>query len=55
MMSSPPLQWAILHRNYFVEQLIPLGTEHRPSDAVITHYRAVQPNSAPNPPCLFGA
>jgi haloalkane dehalogenase len=44
VMSSPPMQWAILHRNFFVERLIPAGTEHRPSTAVMTHYRAVQPN-----------
>jgi haloalkane dehalogenase len=44
VMSSPPMQWAILHRNFFVERLIPAGTEHRPTDAVMTHYRAVQPD-----------
>ncbi len=44
VMSSPPMQWAILQRNFFVERLIPAGTEHRPSTAVMTHYRAVQPN-----------
>jgi haloalkane dehalogenase len=44
VMSSPPMQWAILQRNFFVERLIPAGTEHRPSAAVMTHYRAVQPN-----------
>jgi haloalkane dehalogenase len=44
VMSSPPMQWAILQRNFFVERLIPAGTEHRPSAAVMTHYRAVQPD-----------
>lgn len=44
VMSSPPLQYAILHRNFFVERLIPAGTQHRPSDAVMRHYRAVQPS-----------
>lgn len=44
VMGSPPMQWAILHRNFFVEQMIPAGTEHRPSDAVMAHYRGVQPN-----------
>ncbi|OBH92080.1 haloalkane dehalogenase [Mycobacterium sp. E2733] len=44
VMSSPPLQYAILHRNFFVERLVPAGTEHRPSDAVMQHYRAVQPS-----------
>ncbi|OBJ50080.1 haloalkane dehalogenase [Mycobacterium sp. 1423905.2] len=46
VMSSPPLQYAILHRNFFVEQLIPAGCERRPSDAVMEHYRAAQPSPA---------
>lgn len=46
VMSSPPVQYAILRRNFFVERLIPAGTEHRPSSAVMAHYRAVQPNAA---------
>jgi haloalkane dehalogenase len=46
VMGSPPMQWAILHRNFFVERLIPAGTAHRPSAAVMQHYRAVQPNAA---------
>lgn len=46
IMSSPPLQYAILRRNFFVERLIPAGTEDRPSDAVMAHYRGVQPNPA---------
>ncbi len=45
VMSSPPLQYAILHRNFFVERLIPAGTAHRPSAAVMEHYRAVQPSA----------
>jgi haloalkane dehalogenase len=44
VMSSPPMQWAILQRNFFVERLIPAGTEHRLGTAVMTHYRAVQPD-----------
>jgi haloalkane dehalogenase len=44
VMSSPPMQWAILQRNYFVEHLIPLGTAHRLSAVVMEHYRAVQPS-----------
>ncbi|OBH53509.1 haloalkane dehalogenase [Mycobacterium mantenii] len=43
VMGSPPLQYAILHHNFFVERLIPAGTEQRPSAAVMEHYRAVQP------------
>lgn len=46
VMGSPPMQWAILHRNFFVEQLIPAGTAHRPDPAVMQHYRAVQPDAA---------
>jgi haloalkane dehalogenase len=46
IMSSPPLQFAILQRNFFVERLIPAGTARRPGDAVMAHYRAVQPNAA---------
>jgi len=45
VMSSAPMQWAILRRNYFVEHLIPLGTQHRLSAEVMQHYRAVQPNA----------
>ncbi|OBF02390.1 haloalkane dehalogenase [Mycobacterium sp. ACS4054] len=44
VMSSPPLQYAILQRNFFVERLVPAGTAHRPSAAVMEHYRAVQPD-----------
>lgn len=43
VMSSPPMQYAILHRNFFVERLVPAGTGHRLSDAVMDHYREVQP------------
>jgi haloalkane dehalogenase len=46
VMSSPPMQWAILRRNFFVEQMIPAGTERRPSAVVMEHYRAVQPSPA---------
>jgi haloalkane dehalogenase len=44
VMSSPPLQYAILHRNFFVERLIPAGAQ-RVSAAVMEHYRAVQPSA----------
>ncbi|KAA1251873.1 haloalkane dehalogenase [Mycobacterium simiae] len=46
VMSSPPLQYAIVQRNFFVERLIPAGTQRPPSDAVMEHYRAVQPTPA---------
>ncbi|SPM26909.1 haloalkane dehalogenase [Mycobacterium terramassiliense] len=45
VMSSPPMQYAVLHRNFFVERLIPAGTRDRPSAAVMEHYRAVQPSA----------
>lgn len=43
VMGSPPMQWAILRRNFFVERLIPAGTATSLSDAVMEHYRRVQP------------
>jgi haloalkane dehalogenase len=43
VMSSPPLQYAILQRNFFVEQMIPAGTQKRLAAEVMEHYRAVQP------------
>jgi haloalkane dehalogenase len=46
VMSSPPMQWAILQRNFFVERLIPAATERRLSAVVMEHYRAVQPSPA---------
>jgi haloalkane dehalogenase len=42
VMSSPPMQRAILQRNFFVERLIPAGTARRPSAAVMAHYRGAQ-------------
>jgi haloalkane dehalogenase len=44
IMSSPPMQYAILQRNFFVERLIPAGTGRRLSAAVMAHYRAAQPS-----------
>ncbi|OBK10357.1 haloalkane dehalogenase [Mycobacterium asiaticum] len=46
VMSSRPMQWAILHRNFFVERLIPAGTEVLPKEAVMDHYRGAQPDAA---------
>jgi haloalkane dehalogenase len=43
VMGSPPMQWAILRRNFFVERLIPAGTASPLSDAVMNHYRGAQP------------
>lgn len=44
IMGSWPMQWAILHRNFFVERLIPAGTATRLSEEVMDHYRRAQPN-----------
>jgi haloalkane dehalogenase len=46
VMGSPPMQWAILQRNFFVERLIPAGTSRRLTAAEMAHYRAVQPSPA---------
>jgi haloalkane dehalogenase len=46
VMSSYPMQRAILQRNFFVERLIPPATVRRPTAAVMAHYRGVQPNPA---------
>jgi haloalkane dehalogenase len=39
VMGSPPMQWAITQRNFFVERLIPAGTNTRLDDAEMEHYR----------------
>jgi haloalkane dehalogenase len=44
VMGSPPMQWAILQRNFFVERLIPAGTAKSLGEAVMAHYRGVQPS-----------
>ena len=43
VMGSPPMQWAITQRNFFVDRLIPAGTATRLDDAVMEHYRGAQP------------
>ncbi|MDQ3962679.1 MAG: haloalkane dehalogenase [Actinomycetota bacterium] len=43
IMSSPPLQKAILDRNLFVERLLPTGMSRKLTTAEIDHYRKVQP------------
>ena len=43
VMSSWPLQQAILRRNLFVERFIPAGTIRELAPAEMDHYRAVQP------------
>lgn len=42
VMGSPPMQWAITQRNFFVERMIPAGTTTSLDDAVMQHYRGVQ-------------
>ena len=44
VMSSRPMQSAILRRNFFVERLIPVGTTRTLSPLEMEHYRAVQPS-----------
>lgn len=45
VMSTPPLQWAILQRNLLVERMIPWGAVRRLPPRVMEHYRAVQPDA----------
>ncbi|MGK2853899.1 MAG: haloalkane dehalogenase [Microbacteriaceae bacterium] len=44
VMSSLPMQRAILNRNFFVERLIPVGTTRSLTPLEMDHYRAVQPS-----------
>jgi haloalkane dehalogenase len=46
VMGSPPLQWAILKRNFFVEGMIPRATTRTLSPAEMEHYRGTQPTPA---------
>ena len=46
VMSSRPLQRAILRRNLFVERFIPMGTTRELSREEMEHYRGVQPTPA---------
>ena len=46
VMSSRPLQWAIVHRNLFVERFIPAGTTRTLGAEEMEHYRRVQPTPA---------
>lgn len=39
IMSSDPMQSLIVKRNFFVERVLPSGTKHHPSEAVMDHYR----------------
>lgn len=43
VMTSAPLQRAIIERNLFVERLLPLGTARRLTRAELDHYRLAQP------------
>jgi haloalkane dehalogenase len=42
-MSSPPMQWAIVKRNFFVERILPSGVNRKLSPEEMEHYRRVQP------------
>ena len=46
VMSSRPLQRAILERNLFVERVLPAGVARSLSPEEMDHYRAVQPTAA---------
>jgi haloalkane dehalogenase len=43
VMGSWPMQYLVLHRNLFVE-FLPFAVSQKPSDAVMRHYRDVQPS-----------
>ena len=43
VMSSLPMEWAIVEHNFFVERLLPMGTARSLDDDDMRHYRAVQP------------
>lgn len=43
VMSSAPMQRAILKNNFFVERLIPAGTRRELTSSEMRHYRGVQP------------
>jgi haloalkane dehalogenase len=43
VMSSRPLQRAIVNRNLFVERILPSGISHKLTPEEFEHYRAVQP------------
>lgn len=43
IMSSPPLQWAIVQRNLFVERVLPAGTARDLAPEEMEQYRRVQP------------
>jgi haloalkane dehalogenase len=43
VMSSAPMQRAIINRNMFVERILPSGVTRKLSDEEMQHYRAVQP------------
>ncbi|BBZ43732.1 alpha/beta fold hydrolase [Mycobacterium parmense] len=45
VMSSWPMQYLVLHRNLFVE-FLPFAVSQKPTDAVMQHYRDVQPSPA---------
>ncbi|AOW94235.1 haloalkane dehalogenase [Rhodococcus sp. WMMA185] len=44
VMSSAPMQRAILNNNFFVERLVPVGTARSLTPDEMAHYRGVQPS-----------
>ena len=45
VMSSPPVQWSILKRNFFVKRVMPMAMATKLTDEEKEHYRAVQPDA----------
>jgi haloalkane dehalogenase len=43
VMGSPPMQWLILRRNFFVERFVPAGVARPLAPEVMEVYRALQP------------
>jgi haloalkane dehalogenase len=46
VMSSPPLQWLILQRNFFVNVIMPRSVAHKMDASVFAAYQKAQPNAA---------
>lgn len=45
VMSSQPMQWMILEKNFFVERVIPWGTKQELAPEVLDHYRQCYPSA----------
>ncbi len=45
VMSSPPLQWLILHRNFFVNFIVPRSVARKMDPVVFQTYQRAQPSA----------